>query len=56
MSDITSMIPQGIPIIDGGVTGFAMGYFLKKLLKIIILGIRLVFALITTTIQEMDCC
>jgi uncharacterized membrane protein (Fun14 family) len=46
MSDIlTTMFPQGLPIV-GGVTGFAIGYFLKKLLKFIILGIGLVFILI----------
>jgi uncharacterized membrane protein (Fun14 family) len=46
MSDIlTTMIAQGLPIV-GGVTGFGIGYFLKKLLKFIILGIGLVFTLI----------
>jgi hypothetical protein len=34
MSEIlTTMIPHDLPIVGGGVTGFAIGYFLKKLLN-----------------------
>ena len=44
---ITSLMPHGLPLVGGGIMGFVIGYFLKKTLKIIILGIGLVFALIT---------
>jgi uncharacterized membrane protein (Fun14 family) len=44
---ITSLMPHGLPLVGGGIMGFVIGYFLKKMLKIIILGIGLVFALIT---------
>ena len=47
MSDmLATIIPQGLPIVGGGVTGFAIGFFLKKLLKFIILVIGFLFALI----------
>ena len=39
-------MPQGLPLVGDSVTGFVTGYFLKKLLKIIFLGIGLVFALV----------
>jgi uncharacterized membrane protein (Fun14 family) len=44
---ITSLMPHGLPLVSGGIMGFVTGYFLKKILKIIMLGIGLVFALVT---------
>jgi uncharacterized membrane protein (Fun14 family) len=44
---ITSATSSGaMPVAGGGILGFAMGYFCKKLVKFIILGIGLVLALL----------
>jgi uncharacterized membrane protein (Fun14 family) len=34
---LTSLVPQGGPLVVGSLIGFACGYFLKKILKIAIL-------------------
>jgi uncharacterized membrane protein (Fun14 family) len=42
----STVINAGVPLVGGGVTGFAIGYALKKLIKIAIIGLGLILALI----------
>jgi uncharacterized membrane protein (Fun14 family) len=39
-------INAGVPLVGGGITGFAIGYALKKLIKVAIIGLGLILALI----------
>ena len=42
----STAINAGVPLVGGGVTGFAIGYALKKLIKIAIIGLSLILAFI----------
>ena len=39
-------INAGVPFVGGGIMGFAIGYALKKLIKVAIIGLGLILALI----------
>jgi uncharacterized membrane protein (Fun14 family) len=43
---VNSLIPQGLPIVSGGLVGFVLGWLCKKLVKIAIIGIGLILALL----------
>jgi len=43
---INSLIPQGLPIVSGGLIGFVLGWLCKKLVKIAVIGIGLILALL----------
>lgn len=45
-SSLTSLIPQGLPIVGGGLVGFVSGWLCRKLIKIAIIGIGLLLALL----------
>jgi uncharacterized membrane protein (Fun14 family) len=46
MDTLTSLIPHGLPIVGGGFIGFVLGYICRKLIKIVIIGLGLIFALL----------
>jgi uncharacterized membrane protein (Fun14 family) len=46
MDTLTSLIPHGLPIVGGGLIGFVLGYICRKLIKITIVGLGLIFALL----------
>jgi uncharacterized membrane protein (Fun14 family) len=46
MGTLTSLIPQGLPLVGGGLIGFTLGYICKKLVILAVIGLGLVFALI----------
>jgi uncharacterized membrane protein (Fun14 family) len=46
MDTLTSLIPHGLPIVGGGLIGFILGYICRKLIKIVIIGLGLIFALL----------
>jgi uncharacterized membrane protein (Fun14 family) len=46
MESITALIPHGLPIVGGGLTGFTLGYVCRKSVKLAIIGLGLIFALI----------
>jgi uncharacterized membrane protein (Fun14 family) len=43
---LNSLIPQGLPIVSGGLVGFALGWLCKKLVKIAIIGIGLILTVL----------
>src|SRR5215469_15248504 len=43
---VNSLIPQGLPIIIGGLIGFALGWLCRKIIKIAIIGVGLILALL----------
>jgi uncharacterized membrane protein (Fun14 family) len=43
---VNSLIPQGLPIISGGLIGFVLGWFCRKIIKIAIIGVGLILALL----------
>jgi uncharacterized membrane protein (Fun14 family) len=43
---ITSLMPQGLPLIGGGIMGFVIGLAIKKLAKIAALVLGVIFALL----------
>ena len=45
MDTLTSLIPHGLPVVGGGLIGFVLGYICRKLIKIAIIGLGLIFAL-----------
>jgi uncharacterized membrane protein (Fun14 family) len=46
MDSLTSLIPHGLPIVGGGLIGFVLGYICRKLIKIAIIGLGLIFVLL----------
>jgi uncharacterized membrane protein (Fun14 family) len=46
METLTSLIPHGLPIVGGGFMGFVLGYISRKLIKIAIVGLGLIFGLL----------
>ena len=46
MDTLASLIPHGLPILGGGFIGFVLGYICRKLIKIAIIGLGLIFALL----------
>lgn len=47
MDTLASLIPHGLPVcIGGGFIGFVIGYICRKLMKIAIVGLGLIFALL----------
>jgi uncharacterized membrane protein (Fun14 family) len=46
MDTLTSLIPHGLPILGGGLIGFVLGYICRKLIRIAIIGLGLIFALL----------
>ena len=46
MDTLTSLIPHGPPVVGGGLIGFVLGYICRKLIKIGIIGLGLIFALL----------
>jgi uncharacterized membrane protein (Fun14 family) len=46
MDTLTSLIPRGLPVVGGGLIGFVLGYICRKLIKIAIIGLGLIFALL----------
>lgn len=45
MESITSLIPL-MPLVGGGLIGFTFGYVCRKLIKLAIIGLGLIFALL----------
>ena len=43
---VNSLIPQGLPIISGGLIGFVLGWLCRKIIKIAIIGVGLILALL----------
>jgi uncharacterized membrane protein (Fun14 family) len=43
---INSLIPQGLPIVGGGLVGFVLGCLCRKIIKIAIIGVGLILALL----------
>ena len=39
-------MPQGLPLVGGGIIGFTFGYVCRKLIKFTIIGLGLIFALL----------
>jgi uncharacterized membrane protein (Fun14 family) len=46
METLTSLIPHGLPIVGGGFMSFVLGYISRKLIKIAIVGLGLIFGLL----------
>lgn len=46
MESVSSLMPQGLPLVGGGLIGFTFGYVCRKLIKLAIIGLGLVFALL----------
>lgn len=46
MDTLASLIPHGLPVVGGGFIGFVLGYICRKLIKIAIVGLGLIFALL----------
>lgn len=46
MESITSLMQQGLPLVGGGLIGFTFGYVCRKLIKLAIIGLGLIFALL----------
>ena len=46
MDTLTSLIPHGLPVVGGGLIGFVLGYICRKLIKIAMIGLGLIFALL----------
>jgi len=42
----SSIISGGVPLVGGGLIGFAVGYALKKIAKFVVIGIGLIALLI----------
>ena len=43
---MAGLIPNGLPLVGGGLIGFVFGYVCRKLIKIVIIGLGLIFALL----------
>ena len=43
---VNSLIPQGLPIISGGLIGFVLGWLCRKIIKIAIIGVGLILSLL----------
>jgi uncharacterized membrane protein (Fun14 family) len=47
MVDMTSLIPHGgLPLMGGSLVGFGLGWLCRKLLKLAIIGLGVIFALL----------